>query len=216
VTFRIRGSTRAVCFTALLACGLALPLTAAQAVSLSGFHNTGVDDEDMTLSFGSVDTHYNAIGGGTSFVTPADPGSIAAPAGSGWIAIGDDPLDRRFNAYWLRFNAAPGEDEHIADLTLRISFASGGRTLVYLNGDDTGIRHRGDDTNASIGTYDLDGSIREGDNYLVFVVRNRDGDPNAGGLLVTGATAHMPEPSAALLFGLGFAAVGAAKRRRGC
>jgi len=199
------------------------PFGSAQAVSISGLYNTGVDDSLALLADGAVDTHY--------VIDPswsAMPGDNPPPGFEGaWILNSASPVSR-----WIAPTSVPPPSTSDTFYDLTLSFIIGpefdpatasfsGRWAtdnagdVFLNG--------GSSLGASGGfagwsTFSASSGFVSGLNTLDFRVTNfAFGGPNPTGLRVeflSSSVNAIPEPEtyALLLAGLGL--LGFAARRR--
>lgn len=193
--------------------------TSAQAVTINGLYNTGVDNSGVALPLGSAELHYSLTGPASPAIVSAPNSAwVAAPAGSVWIGpsagTADDPSGDY--TYTLTFDLTG-----LNPSTAVISglFSTDNSSNVLLNGSSTGIS-TGLESFKSLTPFTISEGFTAGLNILEFVVNNEVTSvfPNPTGLLVadmTGSAAVVPIPAAVWLFGSGMLGlVGMATRKK--
>jgi len=194
---------------AALIAGFAVP---AQAVTISGLYNTGVDAGGNKLADGSAETHYLINGGGSAvvythpaYLTVGDAKFISAQSDGGYAV---NP-----NNYTLTFSLA---GLNASTATISGKFAADNYASVYLNGNLIAAQPAQTifENFQQLTSFSANSGFLAGLNTLRFEVTDT-GPPSA--LLVSGLTGNalaVPEPAEwALLIG-GFAFAGMAARRR--
>lgn len=201
-------------FGAIAATAVALVLTAAlpaHTAPITGLFATGVDGAGVALGDGATDTHY-------SILSPAQQGIVInqAPIPGSWVA---NTAARR----WI-WETATGDPVNVTrtfrttfDLTgfdettasLSGLWASDNLGLdILINGISTGNTSAGF---SALSAFTITSGFVAGVNTLDFVVQDTGG---ISGFLVSSLSGTVPEPGMLVIFGLGVAGLGFARRRR--
>lgn len=210
-----------------LAVGLAAGVwaTSANAVPVPIF-STGVDDNSVPLSAGTLDTHYTQNGTGAfvvnnAFPLPAGGGPWQANTGnSQWIApqadqtVGSPPGTYTYRAVFDLSGIDPDS------VVISGQWAADNGAAILLNGQPTNATI--DDSSFTFTPFTIDSGYVPGLNAFTFVVNNVTDVTSPTGLQVqlsgTGTPslgpAPIPEPTSLALLGLGIAGLGLLRHRR--
>lgn len=182
--------------------------------------NTGVDNSNAPLPFGSVDPHWvlsaAPVGGPNALVQNPRPGSwVANTSDSQWIgrtANGSQNVPPGLYVFDQAFDLT-GFDETTATLTG--DWASDNSSQIFLNGVNTGISHVGGGSAfLAFDTFTLNTGFVPGINTLSMRVLNFGGP---GGLHVDalrGLAEPIPEPVSLVLVVTAVGLACAIRRRR--
>lgn len=196
---------------------------AAHADTISTLFNTGVGASGAVLTSNlSADTNYTLVYGpyGGAPTPSVNVLTDGWPLGSPWISntnvsawigpVGDNQLDGPVGNYDYRttFSLA-GYDPTTASITGAWAVDNQGIDIL-INGVSTGQISGGF---GSTTPFSINSGFVSGLNTLDFIVYNGGGPT---GLLVTmtGNAAEVPEPATLALLGMGFAGLGAIRRRK--
>ncbi|MEW5685655.1 MAG: PEPxxWA-CTERM sorting domain-containing protein [Pseudomonadota bacterium] len=203
----------------VLSCG------AAQAATISGLYNTGVDDAGVALAGGNgvVDTHYLIASNAPGYfnkpaVTYYNGAYLADDADSRWVSLDADGVpdsapNGSTTSYGFLFDLT-GFD--LSTVVISGGFAADNAAGISLNGFEINLVANG---YTALTPFLLTTGFREGINTLEFTVLDF-GAPTAlrvdnlvgrGELLSSGA---IPEPGTWALMIAGFGLAGCALRRR--
>lgn len=185
--------------------------------SIPGVFSTGVDNAGVSLSIGTVDSHYqitsSPLGAGPALTTVSDLFGAGGTATSSWIngsGTTADALEGDYT-YVLTFSLA-GFDPATASISGL--WTSDNTSAIYLNGNDTGFAMTNPWGHLVLDNiFTINSGFVAGDNVLSFLVHNDAGvGGNPTGLQVqiqsAVAVAAVPEPTTwALCSGLGLLAL---------
>lgn len=206
--------------TALFAgAGAAVPLGGAQAATIAGLYNTGVDNSGTAVVGDVTDLHWLLNGGAayTSVTNGSFPQGpwIADDSVSRWItptrnaADSLDPSSSGFYTYTLSFVLTPQQAAAGASFTGQFAADNTG-DLITLNGNTLGSNIGGFDHWTTFGA--TAGDFIAGTNTLAFVVENfAQSTGNPTGLRVeflSSTIDQTPLPAALPLFVSGLGALG--------
>lgn len=209
---------------AALVSAAAFTVSSAQAATITGLFNTGVDAFGVALAGGNgvTDTHYSIAAStepgvvGNQAVTYHNPGYPADDANSRWVSLSANGMtvgNGSTTVYRLTFDLT-GFDYTTAAISG--IFAADNGATVYLNGANSGF------TNATYGAFtafNLTSGFTQGLNTLDFSVVDF-GPPtafrvdNLAGAARLAQTGGVPEPATWAMLIVGFGLTGAAARAR--
>lgn len=198
----------------LLILGLTLAMSVSSRVDAATFaigdlYNTGVDASHALLTLGSTDPNYTLVGPGGS-VTPVaytyGPPWVTNLPDAQWIAPVSGGTINGSYAYTTEFTLANDADLSTAIINGRFT-ADDRISDVILNGVRLGIGTVGDEIYQTWFNFQIDGSspFQHGTNTLAFEVQNTHSVVTGLIVQMNGeyTTAAVPEPSSAILAGLG-------------
>lgn len=161
-----------------------------------GFFNTGVDDANVKLPFGTLDPHYLMIqspdavyGGLIPYVTAGPiPPWFANDENSAWIAPrGDNSATAAPGTYVYRVLFLIENPDEVATANLSANVGTDdGNQGAYLNGVKVSLGNSGFGSLTPLSITE-GGPFVAGINYLDFVILNGGTDPNPTGLRVDDA-----------------------------
>lgn len=211
----------------ILSAGLAVFMlvlfNSAQAASISGLYNTGVDDSHALLGDGDIDTHYVIVPSWTAIAGDNPPPGFegawilnSASAASRWIAPVSAPGAGPEQIYHLTlgFTIGAGFDPATASFTGRWATDNAGE--VFLNGGTGSLGDSGGFGDWS--SFSASSGFVSGLNTLDFHVTNfAFGGTNPTGLRVeflSSTVNAIPEPEIYAMMAAGLGLMGFVARRR--
>jgi len=190
-----------------------------------GLYNTGVDDSNVKLDAGAIDSHYT-VDGGQAFSTNEAEGNpgvwlgldtfstwITPKLGAGNTASGDFPPNGIFT-YQTSFDLT-GIDFSLLSISGKVT-ADDGITDVLINGTSTGFTYLpGNNAFKNFAPFTVSSGFHDGINTLAFKVFNGGGPT---GLRTEfdkiSVTQAVPEPETYAMLVAGFGVMGVVARRR--
>jgi PEP-CTERM motif-containing protein len=202
-------------------------MAVANAASIPGLFNTGVDDSNALLPGGANDTHWTVTYNAGSTTAPAVADDVIFGGCCGlapWMTNGP-------NSKWISIANAEFVPSGIVDYDIMFSLngfdpasasitggmaADGGVLDVLINGVST-VQSTGFNTWDHFTSFAVNSGFQSGVNVLRFVVNHEDGDFDAfraelGG--TANVSANAPEPASLILMGVGLTFAGVLKKRR--
>ncbi len=192
----------AVVFAVTMSAGVDI----AQAASIPGLFNTGVNNDGLVISQGSLEQHYTMTGDSyQSYVIGTAGAWVSPPVDASWIAPTSETIDDPVATYiYTTTFDLTGFDSTTASITGM--WATDNDAVIFLNGNNTG-NSKDIYGYTSLDPFSISTGFVSGLNVLEFRVNNSFSNfDNPTALLLTeveGVVSAIPLPAAIWLFGSG-------------